>query len=136
MILLRSEILGLQNPDDILVLEEGIVYLNKDKPPINSFVEGTVNAKQVGEEFISIVDRTSTVIPGELTITVVFKPLESSLPKRFNILATANNGKLTVELYNLSVSEIDKTSISNRTGYKGTTLTCYAEGIRVKETSR
>lgn len=132
---LQTEILGLQNPTDILDLREGIIYVNEDEPAINFFAEGTVNVRQEAEEFVIDVSRRMT-LPRIRTITVVFRPLKALLPKRFNILATANQGQLTVELRSVVVSELyNACLVSTETGYKGTTLTCYAEDIRVRETS-
>jgi hypothetical protein len=125
---LPNKILGLQNPTDILVLESGVIYVDKDEPPINRFTEGTVNVRTSAEEFV-IDSRRRMTLPGETMITVVFRPLEALLPKRFNILATANKGQLVVELIGVLISGIDKVCVLKDLTYKGTTLTCYAEAL-------
>ena len=134
--LLRNEILGLPNPTDILVLEDGLIYLDKKEQPIASFGWGTVNVRQHGEYYRSG-DKIRT-LPGEMIITVILKPFGAPvLPKRFNVLATANKGQQTVGLQGVLISEIDGAMTLEGEDYrisKCSTLTCYAERIIVKET--
>lgn len=133
---LRTEILGLQNSTDILVLEDGIIYSDKDLPPIASFSWGTVNVKTQEMDFVSYKFKTSLL--GEMTITVVIKvSQEAILPKRFNILAKANKGDLTVELGSVLISEVKGLMTLEGEDYKiskDAALTCYAESVRVRET--